>query len=148
MGNIQDPTRALIVGNHTLVWQSLVHALRDAGLEVSGAAFSSPTSSIPKVVDVTVCVVDPGTSSEELEEELQDLRDCYPEAKIACLFFDYDDASMVAALHAGATGIIDESVALGACFPLELLNQITRVAAGEFVCSAQVAHLLARFHGK
>jgi DNA-binding NarL/FixJ family response regulator len=148
MGSYQIPIKALIVGSHTLVCQSIVHMLRDAGsIDVRGTTFAGLENRTGSI-DVAVCVIEPETSLDDLEEVVQDIRDRCPGAKVACLFLDDNDASMVAAVRAGATGIIDESVAHGASFPAELLNQITRVAEGEFVCSYQVAHRLAKFHSR
>src|SRR4051794_5676301 len=149
MHGARDLHTAFVVGNQRLVCQSIVHILRDAGsLQVYGGAFSDlPCLGLPEI-DVIVCIVDSDTSIDELEEIIQELSEHWPYAKVACLFLDSNDAAMVAAVRAGATGIIDESVALGLSFPDDLLSHITRVAQGEFVCSPPVAHRLAQFHAR
>jgi DNA-binding NarL/FixJ family response regulator len=149
MGSNPDTVTALIVGNQGLVCQSIIHILRDSGtLNVSGATFADLTQRSWQSVDVAVYVIEPETPLELIEAFVLQLRERLPGSKAACLFLDDNDAAMAAAVRAGATGIIDESVAHGASFPNELVNQITRVGRGDFVCSSRVAHRLAMLHGR
>jgi two-component system nitrate/nitrite response regulator NarL len=54
---------------------------------------------------------------------------------------------MAAAINAGATGIIDETLLDGELNPERLADSLTRVSRGDFLVSSVVALRLARLHG-
>ena len=66
---------------------------------------------------------------------------------MACLFLAQDDDAIIAALRAGASGIIDDTFGASSA-PADLVDQINLVASGQFVLSTPAAIRLARLHAQ
>jgi DNA-binding NarL/FixJ family response regulator len=142
----QPPLKTLVISSHPLLAQSIVRILLGVeSLDVSGASLDTLDQCAPQAA-VTLCVVQPGTAPADMKTLLHLIRGNYPATSLACVFLASDDAVMAAAVSAGATGLIEETLLRGDLDPARLVDCIERVARGEFVASPAVALRLARLH--
>jgi DNA-binding NarL/FixJ family response regulator len=149
VGAYQGPS-VLVSANHPIVWQSIVHVLQAQGcLSVTGCSFDEASGPPSCHVDVALCIIDPRSADlAGLPKWRSDIQRVSPDAKLICLFLSEDDAAVVSAIQAGASGIIAGAVRDGDFNIADILSAIDRVSAGEFVMSAPMALRLALLHAK
>jgi DNA-binding NarL/FixJ family response regulator len=131
----------VVACDYPIVRESVAHVLSASGrFYVKPEAFDMPAAR-PCPCDVVLCISE---ARPDLEATLHRVRQRYPDAKLACIMLGDDERSVITALRAGATGIIDDT--LNASDPGSLIEKLEVIASGEFVLSAQMATRLARMH--
>jgi DNA-binding NarL/FixJ family response regulator len=99
----------------------------------------------PSTFAIVLCVIDPRSADLSSLEALSQRFRTYSEAKLVCLFLAENDAAVVAAIRAGASGIISG----GSDNDFDIASTIAvieRVSNGEFVMPSSLALRLARLH--
>ncbi len=133
--------KLVVISEYPVVRESIAIFLEATGIFSvrTDAPLASPISSADEAL--ALCVLDP---KPDVEANVRSVKERYPNAKIACIVLGDDQQAIIAALQAGATGIIDDS--LGTCSLGHLCEDLERVAKGEFVLSTTQAIKLARLH--
>jgi two-component system response regulator NreC len=135
-----DFAKLLVISDHTIIRESIVRILRDAGFEVSDGRLDA--FELPVQADVVLSIIPAQVDPEAL---LGRIRDLAPGAKLFCLFLSSSDEAIVGALRAGASGVIEDN--LSTSFSArDLITGIKQVADGQFVLPPSVALRLARMH--
>jgi DNA-binding NarL/FixJ family response regulator len=132
-----------ILSDYPIVRESLAYVL-NASEVVSAVCAPLPPADSERGgdYDVIFCVME---TRPNLEAFLREVKELYENAKLCCLLLTDDDKAILAALRAGATGIIDSSDSFSPGSEV-LASQLAAVARGEFVLPAAVAMRLARLH--
>ncbi|MFC0678139.1 response regulator [Lysobacter korlensis] len=138
----EAPLRVLLVDDHPLLRHGLRALLEDVGeAEVVGEASDGAEAiELALALDPDVVVMDlamPGVSGLDATRQLIDER---PELGVLVLTMSDDDASVFAALRAGARGYVLKGSGGG-----EFLSAVRAVARGEAVYGAAVAGRIRRF---
>ena len=116
-------------------------------LDVAGACFESLEPAACSNPDVLLCVLESDFMPEDVRYALTAVRGQNRNIPLACFCLTSDDLVMAAAINAGATGLIDETLLNGELNPERLADCLLRVSRGEFIVSPVVALRLARLHG-
>jgi DNA-binding NarL/FixJ family response regulator len=137
--------KVVVVSSHPLVGQSVAHVLRDSqSLDIQHVYCDQIDPFEERSADVLLCVFQPGVAPEDVSAQLHLVSDQFTDAAVACFFLSTNDSVLFAALNAGATGLIEETLLEGSLDPSLVEDCLVRVARGEFVASHAVALRLAR----
>ncbi|SMF99927.1 response regulator [Burkholderia singularis] len=133
--------KVLIADDHTLVRDGLRHILQNAsGFEVAGQAWDgASTIALVRGTDAQVLVLDlsmPGRTGVELIKQIKDER---PALHILVLTMHAEQQYAVRAFRAGASGYMTKE-----CASAELIDAVTKVAAGRVYVSLAMAEQLAQ----
>jgi two-component system, NarL family, response regulator DegU len=133
-------TRVLVADDHTMVREGLVRSLEQAGFEVVGqaadgqAAVEMATEHRPDVVvmDLSLPVLSGVAATRFIAQNL-------PDTAVLVLSMFSDETAVSSALGAGANGYMVKD-----CTSAELVDAVSRVAAGEQVVAASIALMFDR----
>jgi DNA-binding NarL/FixJ family response regulator len=135
--------RLVVVSDYPIIRESVGHVLSASGRFNVESEAPDVVSNGECRCDIVLCICE---ARLDLEAVLQLVKDRHSNAKLACVVLGDDERAVVTALRAGATGIIDDTY--NSTSPAGLMEQLERIATGEFVLSAQMARRLARLHGQ
>jgi DNA-binding NarL/FixJ family response regulator len=148
MNDTTSGLKVLVVSHHPLVFQSIVRVLAASRrLEVVGTCFEALQPAAVDSVGILLCVLEPDFLPEDVRFSLNSVREKNRQIPLACFCLSSDDAVMAAAINAGATGLIDETLLNGDLDSERLADSLIRISRGEFIMSSVVAMRLARLHG-
>jgi two-component system nitrate/nitrite response regulator NarL len=132
------PCRVVIADDHPFYRKGLVSSLRESGIDVvrdvanGDAAIKAVEETAPDLVLMDVNM--PGVSGVEATRRLTEL---FPKTRVVMLSVSAEEADVVTALEAGATGyLLKESP------PEEVIAAIRDAAAGRPVVSRRLAAML------
>ena len=138
-----DTLKVCIVADHALMREGILDVLRrDEALEVEGGSFIALPPQLAGETDVVLCVTEPRP---DLAQIISSLRASAPESKFACLLLSENDDAILTVLRSGASCIIDNA-GRDSLTPEDLIEQIKKIARGEFVLSTSAAVRLARLY--
>jgi DNA-binding NarL/FixJ family response regulator len=127
--------RLLIADDHTMVREGLVRSMEQAGFDVVGqaadgeAAVAQATEHRPDVVlmDLSLPVLSGVAATRSIRRQ-------WPETSVLVLSMLSDETAVLSALGAGANGYMVKD-----CTSAELVDAVSRVAAGERVFAASLS---------
>ncbi len=148
MNDATSGLRVLVVSHHPLVYQSIVRVLAESpALDAVGTCFAAIAPAVCDNAGVLLYILEPDCLPENVRCNVDAVRGQNRQIPLACLCLASDDAVMAAAINAGATGLIDETLLNGELNPERLADSLLRISHGEFIVSSVVALRLARLHG-